>query len=242
VVRRGFFSVAAVLLLFSCGLETYVYLNPVEIVRIFNISRVEISLPSSQPVEFRYYAIYYRIYISDQNATAITDDIQRRNINPALSSHYNTLDSFTSNDNVSPSAIASTFNRLGYYPLHVENGVSLQDVLNNAGGGDVVIDFTDGKSPNMVINSGAPRLLNRAADLTLRPPDRLFMNSNELANSGNVTENSNRDVHTKDGGGQGNYTYVSMYILAQGNDSNWSALYSRPRHIGIFRLPQSTGG
>jgi hypothetical protein len=62
--------------------------------------------------------------------------------------------------------------------------------------------------------------------------NRLFYQTNDLFNTANITTERNLDVDTP-----GTATaYVSMYVLAVGIDNNLSPVYSRPRHIGIFRL------
>jgi len=235
-------------LFFSCGLETYVYLNPVESITIRGMNSVSIILPKEQPANyFRYYTIYYRIYISDVNLTSITNDTQRRQINPNLANHYNVLDPYTTSDNVSPNALESVFERLKYHFLYIDaagTARSINTVLDITVLGFAVfnamveLDFTV-NPPVMTVNSGTPFVLNRASTNFTPRPDRLFVNTTgtgNLSDSSIISDVVNADVERIEAG-SGLFTYVSMYIFAVGIDENYSPLYSKPKHIGIFRLP-----
>ncbi|MDR0600697.1 MAG: hypothetical protein LBG84_11595 [Treponema sp.] len=229
---------------FSCGVEDYVYLNPVETAYSVGVTRATITLPSGQPSEFRYYTIFYRIYISDILSNSITSDAERRNINPSLATHYNTLDPYTANDSNPPNNLVSIFNSLRYYSLYVSQDkiteIPLYDQLNSASGGAVYLDFTDtSDAPFMTINNpnGTRFYLFRAPGFTSLP-DRLFYNTSGPGSlSEPITSDTNADVEQKSGVTPSpQYTYVSLYIAATGTDNNFAPLYSRPKHIGILRL------
>ncbi|MDR2661625.1 MAG: hypothetical protein LBC31_01350 [Treponema sp.] len=238
-------------------MEDYVYLEPVNSAYSVGVTSAVITIPDNSGNDyFRYYAIFYRIYISDLDLSGISSDAQRRDINPALASHYNTLDPYTTSDNISPNAIGTVFSNLRYYPLYVSldkaGGIPMYQVLSNqttggipslVTGGTIHLDFTNdaAQGPFMALSYYSNRLfLFRAEGFTQRP-DRLFYHS---VGSGNLSDDSiisstvNVDVERKTNvSASQRYTYVSMYIVATGIDSNYTVIYSRPKHIGIFRLP-----
>ena len=223
----------------SCGLETYVFLNPVEIVSVSGVTNAIITLPSGQDPLFRNYMIYYRIYLSDLQLGTLNTATDRNNVNTQLASHYATLERYTSNDNISPTAIDTVLKNLGYYTLFVTadgiNGKPLHEVLN-AVSGTIWLDFTDGKNPYMQFPYGVLYDLFRSNSFEPRP-NRLFSYTDELAGS-IISAEVNADMQNKTGAGLTQYAYVSMYILATGTDNNYAPLYSRPAHIGIFQLPR----
>jgi hypothetical protein len=244
-----------VFLFASCGIENYVYLEPVEYVTSVGATSANITIPNnSGDPNFRYYAIFYRIYISDQSIDSIGTSGQRSVINQALATHYNTINPYTVNDNISPSSIGTVFSSLKYYPLYVEIGsanISMAQILQYSAsihiapltlGSTVDIVFANA-GPYLRVNysptSSSPDLpLRRSADGFTVSPDRSFFNSTELTNDGNITENRNADVERNPNmTTSSRYTYVSLYIAATGIDNNFTAVYSRPKHIGVFRLP-----
>jgi len=240
-----FLFLIKIFLLISCGLENYVYLEPVERITIHGTNSISAWLPSGQPSEFRSYTVFYRIYISDFSINAIPSDIQRVQINPALASHFNTIDPYTTNDSVSPNAISSVFSNLRYYPLYISkdriNEYHLSLVLDRTAN-TLDIDFTSSSmGPQMIVNSNTSDInyLFRTGGSFSLHPDRLFFHSSDLIDENNLTGERNTDVERNGNlsGASSLFTYVSMYILASGIDGNYSPIYSRPKHIGIFRLP-----
>ncbi|MDR1143799.1 MAG: hypothetical protein LBK77_06225 [Spirochaetaceae bacterium] len=241
------FPVLSALCCLSCGMEDYVYLEPVTSAYSTAVSSAVITTPSNSSTYFRYYTIFYRIYISDLDLSGISSDAERRNINPALASHYNTLDPYTTSDNISPSAIGTVFNNLRYYPLYgsldQSGEIPMYQILDNRSAETIRLDFTDtsaGPFMTTTYSPGSTFFLFRAGGFTQRP-DRLFYHS---SGSGNLSDDSiisstvNTDVERKTNiSASQRYTYVSMYIAAEGIDSNYTVIYSRPKHIGIFRLP-----
>lgn len=241
----------------SCGLEDYIYLEPVQIVEVTSDSRVRIVFPdNSTNSNFRNYTIFYRIYISDFPSTGTIPESQHININTALDSDYNYLKPYTNNDNVSPNAVLSAFNSRHYYFLYVttdkSNEIGLERLLGTVGYGGfpspsqndtITLDFTDStKGPFMILSyePGAPPhtefYLFRTRNITALP-DRLFFNNNTLNDGSFIMNTTNSDVQSKAGISGTRYTYVSLYILATGIDNNFSVVFSRPKHAGIFRLP-----
>jgi hypothetical protein len=245
----------------SCGIEDYVYLVPVEHVTSIGSTSARITIPNnSGDPNFRYYAIFYRIYISDQSIDSITTSEQRYTINRALASHYNTINPYTVNDKISPSSTGTIFTSLKYYPLYVQIGsanISMAQILQHSSsaymapltpGSTVDIIFANA-GPYLLVNyssgSTSPNLpLRRSADGFTASPNRSFFNStgaDSLTNEININENNNADVEKNPNmsPASSRYAYVSLYIAAAGMDSNFSAVFSRPKHIGVFRLPSS---
>ena len=232
------------LFLDSCGLETYVYLEPVEIVSTTLADSAVITLPSSQSMEFKNYIIFYRIYLTDSSELTVVSEPQRFAINTALDRAWRELDAYTANDNVSPNVIDNVFSNHNYYFLYVSNNgideISLDTVLN-APSGRIELDFTKSTGPTLRFNTGAFLYLFRdVRSNASMPRDRLFIQTSNLANGAKITVEENVDIQKKDNNpnGTAQNSYVSMYILAFGIDNNYSPIYSRPRHIGIFRLPK----
>jgi hypothetical protein len=259
-------------LLFSCGLEDYIYLEPVDTAYATGVNSAIIVLPTANSTSpndeyFRFYAIYYRIYISDLSLDSITSSQQRYDVNPALASHYNTLEPYTTNDNVSPNAIGSVFSNLRYHPLYLSLDktapIELYQILGRqdyTGAAPPVpapwpptsqpwnlsLDFTDSTDgPFMTLSydtaSGRRLYLFRSSGFT-SSPNRLFFNTTgtgSITDAGIINNTVNADVEPKSNIIEANpkTTYVSMYILATGIDQNYTQIFSRPKHIGIFRLP-----
>lgn len=276
--------------LFSCGIEDdYPYLFPVETVSTEGTTTVRIPVPDNYGSSanrlyevFRYYTIFYRIYVSDSNLSSVTTS-DLGSIHPTLSSDYYVFEPYTSNDTASPSALASIFSARRYYQLHVQTGVpepqSAALILKHpdtvppfsppgppiysAGstaiyplapdGCEIVITFADpgygGPYLRLIYPYAIPTGGSQSADLPLRrsvdggvtaAPDRTFYRSNNLiADSGS---NVNADVEKKAGTAGSQNAFVSMYIAAVGVDSrNLTAVFSKPKHLGVFRLPQHLG-
>jgi hypothetical protein len=240
-------------------MEDYIYLEPVNSSYSVGVSSAVITIPNNSGNDyFRYYTIFYRIYISDLDLSGISSDSQRRDINPALASHYNTLEPYTTNNNISPNALGTVFTNLHYHPLFISldkiNDIPMYQVLSDqtaggipsmVAGGTIRLDFTNDSSmgPFMTLSyHGDTRLfLFRASGFTQRP-DRLFYHtsgSGSLSDDTIISSTVNVDVERKTtvNPASQKYTYVSMYILATGIDNNYTVIYSRPKHIGIFRLP-----
>jgi hypothetical protein len=237
---KAFIILNFILLFISCGLETYVFFNPVEIINVSGVTNAIITLPSGQDPLFRNYMIYYRIYLTDIFLGTFSGTVmERNNVNTQLASHYATMERYTSNDNISPTAIDTVLKNLGYHALFVTtdgiNGKPLHEVLN-AVSGTIWLDFTDAKNPSMQFPSGVYYDLFRSNSFESRP-NRLFAYSDELAGS-IISKEVNTDVQQRTGSGSTKYAYVSMYLLATGSDNNYAPLYSRPSHIGIFQLPR----
>jgi hypothetical protein len=235
----------------SCGIEMYKYLNPVNsgIPMLFNTTAY-ISLPS-EDYYFRYFIIYYRIYISDLPVSGAVDTGALAQINSNLYSDYTYFLSYTnSQSTVAPTAMENTFAGRKYFRLELENA-SIENVLAMYSGGNITLDFSEDPQfkPSLIMddirsNPGATRYqLSRNTRGNNNPyaDNYYFVNSDDVNNSAHISADSsniNQDVQAGAQGGSGQYTYASMYILAYGmDDSNFSNIYSIPTFIGIFRLP-----
>ena len=242
-----FYSLFFALLLVSCGLENEVYLEPVEIVSSISLNSAEIVLPANPAPEFRYYGIYYRIYLSDYPSTSVTVDSERNLINAALGTHYRTLDRYTTDDFISPSALDMVFRDLKYYSVFLKDPSgterALSEVLYSPAAGVIRLDFTAYKNSTLIDTMGVSYELLRARSNSFAsfPPDRLLVYSNVLSDGSIITNEINADLQKKSSGAgeTGQYTYISLYILAAGIDNNYSPIFSRPKHIGIFMLPRN---
>jgi hypothetical protein len=240
----------------SCGIETYKYLDPVYpgIPMLLNTTAY-ITLPVEQGNYFRYFIIYYRIYISDLPVESMVDAGILSRINPALSSDYNYFLSYTNTQSTTaPTNMGSTFAARKYFPLELANA-SIENVLSIASGGIITLDFADNPQyrPSLIIGDlrletpGTPRTRyqlsrNTRNDNTPYGNNIYFINSDAINNGAHISSDSshiNQDVQKNDQSGAGSkYTYASMYIVAHGlDDTSFTNIYSIPTFIGIFRLP-----
>jgi len=235
-------------LFFSCGIEEEIYLEPIASTYQESITRGSLTLPdNSSSNYFRYYMIYYRIYLSDQLRTAMEYDSSFLGaINSNLSSHFTSINnSYIANENASTSGLGSSFSSLRYYPLFVSsNGndsIAMYNLLSPQmhGNPGSLISFNflppDNLAPRLEINNTTFYYLFRNADDFTPDPDRLFALSEELLAP--PTTEVNLDVHPKSGV-TSSYAYVSLYICAVGINNTFAPVYSRPTHIGIFQLPE----
>jgi hypothetical protein len=241
----------------SCGIETYKYLDPVypEGISMLLNTTAYLSLPGGQPGYFRYFTIYYRIYISDLPVSGVVDTGILAQINPALYADYNYFYSYTNTTStVVPTTMGTIFSGRKYFPLELENNPPIESVLGS-GGGPITLDFAANAQfkPALIMGDirneqpGSPytrRQLSRNTKNDNNPyaNNYFFINSDDVNNGDHITSDSsriNQDVQNSAQSISGpKYTYVSMYILSYGlDDSNFTNIYSIPTFIGIFRLP-----
>jgi hypothetical protein len=237
----------------SCGIETYKYLDPVypEGISMLLNTTAYINLPGGQPPYFRYFTIYYRIYISDLSVSGVVDTGILAQINPALYADYNYFYSYTNTTStVVPTTMGTIFSGRKYFPLELEND-SIESALGS-GGRRITLDFAANSQfkPALIMadirdNPGEPRIpLSRNTRNENNPyaNNYYFVNSDDVNNGDHITSDSsriNQDVQNSAQSISGpKYTYVSMYILSYGlDDTNFTNIYSIPTFIGIFRLP-----
>jgi hypothetical protein len=219
-------------------------------------NQVSVHLPDNPVPPFLHYTVYYRIYISDldlaNNPVESTD--QFNYINPLLYEDYLAFKRYTDNENLTPSS--TLFSGRHYFKLELALNNNLVDTILSSGlPATVAFDFLQSVDdvPSL-IHSGVSYYLYRSkTGLDPQPPStslrhRLFQNTDDLNSSANAFQpdpntdpNKNRDVADKAGISSFRYTYVSLYIMAEGIDNHYSPIYSRPVHIGVFRLPNVSG-
>jgi hypothetical protein len=242
--------------LVSCGIETYKYLEPVDPGISMTLNETAyISLPGGQPNYFRYFIIYYRIYISDQPVSSTVDTGALAQINSALHTDYNYFLSYTnSQSTVAPTTMGATFAGRKYFPLELEYAST--ESLLDTGGRVITLDFAANPQfkPSLVMGDlrtetpGSPYTRyqlsrNTRNDNTPYANNYYFINSEDVNNGDHISSDSsniNQDVQNSPQSISGpKYTYAAMYILAHGlDDSNFTNIYSIPTFIGIFRLPE----
>ncbi|MDR1419251.1 MAG: hypothetical protein LBI86_02650 [Treponema sp.] len=229
---------AAALIAFAisaCGIEDYYYLETIPVGNVFRslANTVEVYLPNYSSVGyFTNFSIYYHIYTSSYlELSTITEGYNFSFISGELQSHYNSIRPYTSSDSISGISIDSIFRNYRYYTLELQNA-DIDLVLN--GGSRLVIDFPDPGIPSLTIIS--PTLASYS-DIILRSntfthqPDRFFNDDVNLIAQANI--NINPDVS----GGVNPHRYVSLYIVAAGQDQqNLNMIYSNPTWLGLFRL------
>ncbi|MFP3043002.1 hypothetical protein LQZ19_14400 [Treponema primitia] len=233
----------------SCGIEEYMYLEPVDpgIPLTLN-TQAFIRLPS-EPYYFRYFIIYYRIYISGLlvEGTVSTEQLER--INSSLFSDYYAFYPYTNTDNsVVPTTMGSIFSNRKYYPLALENN-SIESYLGSSSG-IITLDFARNFPLRPAFFPGDTRVnrtltpinLWRYSESGIMNPyagNRYFTNHSDLNTGSFINQNTftNLDIANNNSVSGPKYTYVSMYIMAYGMDNNFSPVYSTPTFIGIFRLP-----
>jgi hypothetical protein len=226
---------------FACGIEDYIYLEPIpENSVIQRDTMVEIRLPQVGNVYFSNFAIFYRIYISGV-PLAVVAPSQYSTLNPSLSSDYNTFLPYTNvatNTTVNTGTVGTLFKNRNYWKIEVE-GADIDGVLTG-NGQTVKVDFqyVTGRAPTLE-RGGTSYVLRRSnGEGAFTPvPDRRFLDTAELNSTNNATALVNADVAPVSGSSSGNYAYAAMYIVAMGNDNNFSPIYSSPTFLGVFRLP-----
>jgi len=233
---------------FTCGIEEYYYLPQVSQGNIIRIQNTEarIEIPALDPVQFyyaRYYLIYYRIYISGElisgEIQTSTSEIMNR-INPSLANDFNAL--YGSTDPASTSMPSSSlFSNRKYFELSFKAGNTEAKNILTSEGGTLRIYFPpiQWDYPIAVFNRQEYRL-HRSVEPELRnfepSDDPYFRNTSDLNNNDYATSEKNADVTGRTGITQ-RYAYVSMYIVAAGqNPVGFTPIYSKPTHIGIFKL------
>ena len=240
----AFAAVAAFAVLFvSCGVEEHYYLPQLpdgNIRREFNTEAV-ITIPpiSDQFYYAGYYAIFYRIYISDIPISSQITQSDMSLISPSLAVDYNAFHSLTDPTNTSSITSSQTFRNRNYFELELE-GVDIKSKLSTSGGTLRIFFSTAGDPPVAVFNDEPQVNLIRPyySNQLISPEPRgipYFINTPQLRNIEYANSNSNADVAGRTG--TPGEAYVSMYIVAVGtNPGNFTPIYSKPTHISVFRL------
>ncbi|GMO49289.1 MAG: hypothetical protein Ta2G_06070 [Termitinemataceae bacterium] len=220
---------------FSCGIETYVYLDPVTDIVREDTSRARINTPRPQSGNSSYsvtidfpnytypnikvtgtstpgtsifddYVIYYKIYKSNSSAVSIPTETERIAVNTTLNTEYKNIDPYTDIESTSTSSPDSIFTSKHFFTLRADASGNLLRT-----------------NPN-----GA---------FTLKP-DAYFISSDDLKKEP-PTSVMNYDVaETTPASAEKVSTYVAMYIMeTQFNSQSLTPIYSKPAFINIFKLP-----
>jgi len=255
--------------LLSCGLEEYYYIDYIPR-RDYESTRAILDLPSSSTEGYNYFdnfIIFYRIYISESNASPgrplESDSGLRSAISSAFNSDYNGLYSLTdiTSTSVNTSNLENTFSNRNYFLLSLE-GAAINNVLGSGSlGRRLYIAFppNPGDQPTLTVynplTDGDPTdsaytqpryalqraVANQISGISFEAlPDRRFLNHPDLYNTANITSGRNADVAANSAANL-LYTYVSMYIAAKGRSTEMPPriIYSQPTFIGIFLLAPS---
>ncbi len=252
--KRGFLNCSVVFLtifFISCGLDDYYYLPAVP-VGTYDSTEAKINIPNYNSYSyFHNFRIFYRIYISGETLNTRIDETNMSSISSSLSSDYNNIKPNTDTTSTTVNtSIGSMFTTRKYYELVLEN-TDINGVLGSSSfGSEIVFDFSSdgsGSIPTMQINNGTEYALYRSIGSTGESgfdpePDRFFRNSPDICLSANAIARINADVAdaASTTPETPRYTYASFYIAATGIDPrNLTSVFSKPTHIGIFRLPES---
>jgi len=234
-----FIVVFFVLLNISCGIDEFYFMPQVSEGWIERNSNTDakISLPSINQTYASGYRIFYRIYLSDDNGGTFPDNT---NFNSSFNSDYNSLLRFIDPTNTTSVPSVNTFSDSRYYEI---------DYSISTSGGLVSIIFPTAQRefPMISINNGTETRILRSPVVTdmleLSPEnssnpvhERFFRNTSGLNNNSNATSSVNADTAS---GSSGN-AYVSMYIVAVGqNPQSFARLYGKPAFINVFKLPNA---
>jgi hypothetical protein len=244
--------------LLGCGLETFYYIDYIELSDYRNETFSRVQLPSDgsegygDNQYFNNFIIFYRIYLSDKLETGALNNSGDvlNSINTALLSDYNWSITYTNTNSttVITSNLDNTFYSRRYFKLELE-GARVDGILGRDALGKILeIRFPDPTDEIPVLVLGTDSyVLQRAnpsssSGTIFRPlpvDSRSFYNFPELCNSENATQEINADVASNSRGGEMRYTYVSMYIAAVGQSFEIppTTVFSQPTFLGIFRLP-----
>jgi hypothetical protein len=242
---KVFFILTAVLTFGTCGIDDYILLAQIPrdtIVVPFNNQARITQFPSQPGDYFMYYEVYYRIYISGHLEPGTVGEGVLRTISPSLSSHYTTMQPYTNVDTATATNVGTIFSNLGYFPLEFNN------TNYRIGGGNHTVTFefalTSTPEPSIIDSNGGgvTYALFRSSKVSTPAPNnsRYFLNNSDLNSSANAVATINADVQDNSSATAGRYTYISLYIVAVGNDANYSRIFGKPTFIGVFLLPDGT--
>jgi hypothetical protein len=232
----------ALLVLHSCGIESYYYLPEVPAGNITTSANqwASVSLPQITMSYFTHFALYYRIYLSYEQIANIGD---LSGVNATLNSDYRYLSTYTSSSTTTSVNVASIMSSRGYQPLFFQtaSGSSISnDLLSSTSGALLRIDFSvAGSVPAITYPGGAASLIRSNGDGVFTPlPDRYFRDTPELKNPAYINSTTNADVVNASGTGITSYAFVSLYIVSVGlNEQTYTPIFSIPTFVGVFRLP-----
>jgi len=236
------FFVLSSLFLWTCGIEDIPYIDPIpqgNITQQLN-NRATVRVPSDYDENFSYFAVFYRIYVSDilQASTSATSIFS--SINSTLSSDYNSFSSYIDSTTQVNVDMDRVFQNRNYKYLCFENDNISNILSRSALGKSLVFDFTSSKKPTMTVGNNTYVLWRSDGSGLFNPrPDRYFINSIDLSSPDNINTQINADVVNKANIPEEGmrYTYAAMYIVAVGS-TGISDFYSTPSLIHVFLLPE----
>lgn len=240
-------------LLHACGIDTYVYLTPVQNISVYtNTMHTSFRLPDNQdPIYCSKYVIYYRIYRSKTVWTSISlDSTSYATINSQLSRDYNSIaTNITDEERIlaSISYLENNFFQADFYEAEI--GALYYPLGLNAEKTDLLsrnflfddlfftsvfeIDFS-----MTTYNFAFPviRHINPNPDVFYRltrdtvagiEPEKDFLFPNQIKGPDTVSFSQSEE---------GEHAYVLLYIVAQGNNDDYSPVSSAPGFLGIFPI------
>lgn len=145
---------------------------------------------------------------------------------------------YTNVETSSATNVGTVFSNLKYFPLDFEN-INYEIRQNHT----ITLDFspTSVLEPSVMDSSGESYALFRSSQVTNPAPNnRYFLNNSDLNSNANAIDTKNADVQGNSTITAERYTYVAMYIVATGRDSNYSPIFSKPTFVGVFLLPDGT--
>ena len=217
-----------IFLCLSCGIEEYYYLPQVpQPARMFN-TEATIILPDKTGYNFfKYYKIYYKIYLSE-NINLNVDD-SKTNFSNEYNSDFALLSPYADPSNsLASSSIDHIFRNRNFFEL---NFLNVSNYLMMPTDNILTIKFSTGslEYPAASLETGQYKDILLLRSINDPVPNPYFINTDELR-----ADSKNVDVAQ----GNGSYSYVSMYIVAVGYDSDsFAEVYSKPTHINLFKLP-----
>ena len=230
--------------LISCGIDEYVYLEPISSVTISSSDsqKITVNLPSSQSIYFDEYLIYYRIYPSTSASTA----------NSLASSNWSTI--YNANLNY-PATLETVIKNLSFktisFAQDTQNSsiVTLNSPLksSNISANSItsfVIDFNAANRvyPCLIVGDTNKyyRLL-RNPDLNLDDQYKDILYYNTITYS-TITSDPYKDYYSFSGYTRTGYPYahIQLIAVATGHDSSFSSIYSTACQLGVFQLSDAT--
>jgi hypothetical protein len=236
---KVFFMLTAVLTFGTCGIDDYILLEQIPQGNIERQnSEARIRVFPSQPGEyFRNYEVYYRIYVSGNMVVGTIAEGQFQNINPSLYTDYTAMQSYTNVDTATPTNVGTIFSNRNYFPLEFGNANNYRIDGRNL----VTFEFVQTDEPSIIVSNGGTYALLRSSQMNNSAPNnKYFLNNSDLNSSANAVATINADVQDNSSATAERYTYISLYIVAAGNDANYSRIFSKPTFIGVFLLPDGT--
>ena len=245
---KKFFLILPFIVVFStCGIEDYPFIYPIPQSNVSpsmnDYATVRVPTNNSD-APFSHFAVFYKIYVSDQlvSSTATTDTFNV--INPLLASDYSSVLPYIDSDTLVNTDMDQFFRNRGFKYLQFQNA-DIDNVLSGVLGKTIVFDFSSSNvNPSMRIGASSPYegeyiLLrsNGFGEYDPLPADRFFISRTDLYRVDYINSNTNADVVNKSSmPNPDRYTYAAFFIAAVGID-NASFIYSTPSLIHVFKLP-----